>query len=87
MKNIIVAATLLASVSASFAIEFDAYRKISRTGMDAAEVLLIAGEPDARQRTGKCETWFYRGADNALEGKKVVVQLCSNKVVNTSLSM
>lgn len=87
MKKIIVAATLLASVSASFAIETDAYRKISRTGLEAADVLLIAGEPDARQRTGKCETWFYTGTDYALQGKKVVVQLCSNKVVNTSLRM
>lgn len=85
MKKIIVAATLLASVSASFAIDLQAYRKIDRTGMDAADVLLIAGEPDARQRTGKCETWYYVGTDSALEGRKVVVQLCSNKVVKTSM--
>lgn len=71
----------------AYAIDLDAYRKINRPGMAAAEVLLIAGEPDSRQRQGNCSTWFYRGTDTALENKLILVSLCDNKVVSTSTKM
>lgn len=69
------------------AIETKAYRRINYPGTTAAEVLLIAGPPLATQRQNNCETWFYPGTDYALANRMVVVELCNNKVVSTSLRL
>lgn len=69
------------------AIDTKAYRRINYPGTTAAEVLMIAGRPLATQRQDSCETWFYPGTDYALANRMVVVELCNNKVVSTSLRL
>ena len=91
MKKLLLTVSLLTMARAAFSIDIETYRKISRPGMDGGQVMMIAGSPDVQQRDGysaSCkgivERWFYRGSDNALEGKQVVVELCGNKVTGTS---
>ncbi len=83
----LVAAVALSSAGHVFAIDVATYRKIDRRGLNAVEVLAIAGNPLARQRQDNCETWLYKGSDVALENRMVVVQLCNNKVVSASTEL
>lgn len=81
----VVATGLLAGQA--LAIDVATYRKIDRRGLNAVEVLAIAGSPLARQRQDNCEAWLYKGSDVALENRMVVVQLCNNKVVSASTEL
>lgn len=89
MSKYLISSLLLISLNAS-AIDVGAYRKIDSRGMDGAKVLLIAGDPDSRQRKwdktcgGIAEKWFYKGSDYSLEGKVVVVELCQNVVTSVT---
>lgn len=84
MKKILLVGALALSTFSAFAIDLATYRKIDSPGMDAGKVLLLAGEPDARERNGSCMKFMYRGTDSALAGKIVTVVLCGNKVVKAS---